>query len=587
MLALLLAALDQTIVATALPTIVGDLGGLDHLSWVVTAYLLTSTATTPLFGKISDLFGSKTVFQSAIVVFLVGSALCGLSRSMTELIACRAIQGIGSGGLMSLTFSIVAEVVPTRERGRYQGYFGGVFGLSSVAGPLLGGFFTDHVSWRWVFYVNLPVGVLALAVVASGLRLRRRADTGDRPRVDVLGASLLTCGVTGLLLVTVWGGTTYPWMSAPIIGTALGSLALLTAFLVWESRTPEPILPLRLFRDRTFRVCSALSLISGIALFGAVVYLPEYQQVVKGDSATASGLLLLPITFGIIIGSVVSGRLVTSHGRYRIFPLLGSLVLALGFALLSRAGLTTSQLTLSWWMLVVGLGIGLFLQVLVLAAQSAVAPRDLGTATGAITFFRTLGGSFGTAAFGAILTDRLDSELPKLLPQGTPPLDAAKLTGAPDQLRRLPAPIVHALLEAFVRGFHVVFLVAVPFALLSTMLAVLLPARAPRQEPAASPDAPARRPARAARHGGSGAGDVALGELALVGVVLAVLADRVEQDPAAYPALSRASARLLSDERSLAIASLTRRAEVAAATVLRPAALRALVVAVAWDMGGR
>jgi EmrB/QacA subfamily drug resistance transporter len=570
MLAMLLAALDQTIVSTALPTIVGDLGGLNHLSWVVTAYLLTSTATTPLYGRIGDLYGRKRVFQAAIVVFLAGSALCGAATSMTALIAFRAVQGLGSGGLMSLVFAIIAEVVPMRERGRYQGYFGAVFGLASVAGPLLGGFFTDHASWRWVFYVNLPVGGVALAVIAVVLQLPPiSAERRAAARIDVVGALLLSAGVTALLLVTVWGGTSFPWASGQVIGTAAAGVLLLSCFVAWEGVARQPILPLRLFRDRVFGVCALLAVVSGVTLFGALVYLPEYQQVVKGESATTSGLMLLPLTVGVIIGSIGSGRIVSATGRYRAFPLLGSAVLAVGFWLLSGATVRTSQLSLSWWMLVVGLGIGLSLQVIVLAAQNAVPLADLGAATGAISFFRTLGGAFGTAAFGAVLTTQLDHQLPQLLPPGAPHLDAAALTGSPQVLNALPTATRNAVLTAFVHGFHTVYLVALPIALLGLLIGLLLPERPFR---AATPE-PASTETRA---------QARREELALVGVVLVALAEQVERDPAEFPLLACAVARLGPDGTTqhgdgTAWTGLARRAQRAAGTVLRPLALHLLV----------
>ena len=457
---MLLAALDQTIVATALPVIVGDLGGLTHLSWVVTAYLLTSTVTTPLYGKIGDLYGRKRIFQAAIVVFLAGSALSGLSRGMGELIAFRAVQGAGAGGLMALAMAIIGDVVSPRERGRYQGYLGAVFALSSVMGPLLGGFLTDHASWRWIFYINLPLGAVALFVTATVLDLPYERV---QHRLDVTGALLLVAGVSSLLLVTAWGGTEYAWGSAPIVGLACAGAVLVGVFLWWERRVPEPVLPLSLFRNSIFSVSGAASFILGLAMFGAIVFLPLFLQVVTRASATNSGLLLAPLMLGVISASVASGRVITRTGRYRIFPLAGTILLTLGIYLLSTMDRSTTMATAFAFMVVVGVGIGLCMQVLILAVQNAVSFRELGTATSGVTFFRSLGGAFGVSVFGAILNDRLSHHLALLLPGGVR-LDPRLLQESPDRLRELPPLVQGALVEAFARSIHVVFLWAIPMA---------------------------------------------------------------------------------------------------------------------------
>jgi len=474
MLGLLLAALDQTIVATALPTIVGDLGGLNHLSWVVTAYLLTSTAVTPLWGKLSDLYGRRGTFQAAIAIFLAGSMLSGLSQNMGELIAFRAVQGLGGGGLMALALAIVGDLVSPRERGRYQGYFGAVFALASVSGPLLGGYFTDQLSWRWIFYVNLPLGVAALIVTTVVLRIPFRRV---RRRIDYLGSLLLVAAVSCVVTATTWGGTTFPWGSVQIIGLAVVAVVVLVLFVAWEARASEPILPLHLFRNPIFTVASAITFLLGLALFGAVVYLPEYLQVVQGASAIRSGLQLIPLTLGIVIASAGSGQLVSRIGRYKVFPVVGATLLTVGFWLLTHIQVGTSTAVLSGWMLVVGLGIGCIMQIAVLAVQNAVAYQDLGTATSATVFFRLLGGSLGTALFGAVLLNRLQHNLAVLLPSGTTgqtPVDLGSLQGAPQQLRALPGPILHALLEAFARSYQVVYRWAIPFAVATLLLALLL-----------------------------------------------------------------------------------------------------------------
>ncbi|HVA61013.1 MAG TPA: MDR family MFS transporter [Mycobacteriales bacterium] len=475
MLGLLLAALDQTIVATALPTIVGDLGGLNHLSWVVTAYLLTSTASTPLYGKISDLYGRKRIFQVAIVIFLIGSALSGLAQSMTELIAFRAIQGLGAGGLMTLAMTIIADIVSPRERGRYQGYFGAVFALASVGGPLLGGLFTDHLSWRWVFYINLPIGIVALVVTSTVLNLPfKRRDH----KVDYTGAALMVAGVTALLLVTVWGGQQYAWTSATILGLAAAGFALVAAFLLWETRVDEPILPPALFRNRVFAVSTAVTFILGVSMFGAIIFLPYYLQLVDGVSATASGLLLLPVMVGILTTSIASGRLVSRLGRYKMFPVAGTATLAVGMFLLSRLTATTSHLETSLYMVVVGAGLGLCMQTLVIAVQNSVPVQDLGTATSAITFFRSMGGSFGTSLFGAILTARLTFWVPRLLPAAAARrFSGGNITSSPAELHKRLAhepAILHGVIEAFVRALHDVFLVVTPVAALGFVIAIFL-----------------------------------------------------------------------------------------------------------------
>jgi len=405
LLAMLLASLDQTIVSTALPTIVRDLGGIDQLSWVVTAYLLAATVSMPLWGRVSDLYGRKRLFQAAIVLFLLGSALSGASETLSELIGFRALQGLGAGGLMTLALAIVADIIAPRERGRYQGYIQMVFVLASVAGPLLGGLFTDEASWRWVFYVNLPIGAVALAI---STRLRLPAGSG-RARIDVLGAALLGAGLTAILLVTTWGGREYAWGSPEIVGLAVAAVVLLAGFFAQERRAPEPVLPLRMFREPVFDVVSAVLFLTTCAFFAAIVFLPLFLQRVTGASAVQSGLQLLPLLLAGTLSTAVIGRVVTRTGRYKVFPAVGLGLMAIGLFLLSRLDETSSHATIALDMVVFGLGFGMVSQLLVLAIQNAVDRRDIGIATASANLFRSLGGSVGAALFGAIFASRVSA----------------------------------------------------------------------------------------------------------------------------------------------------------------------------------
>jgi EmrB/QacA subfamily drug resistance transporter len=448
MLVMLLASLDQTIVSTALPTIVGDLGGLTHLSWVVTAYLLAVTVVTPLYGKLGDLYGRKVVLQAALILFLVGSALCGLSQSMTELIAFRAIQGLGGGGLMVSAQAAIGDVVPPSERGKYTGLFGAVFGVSSIAGPLIGGFLTSHASWRWIFYVNLPVGIAAFGVIAFALP---SVTERRRHSIDYAGTLALAIGLSSLILLTTLGGNTYDWNSPQIIGMGLISVIAIALFAWIEKRAAEPILPPSLFRNRVFVVCSAVGLVVGFALFGALTYLPLFQQVVRGLSPTASGLQLLPVMGGLLVTSIASGQIIVRTGHYRVFPILGTAVAAVGLWLLSSLDASTSSGVAALHMLILGLGLGMVMQVLVLATQNAVSYAQLGVATSGATLFRSIGGSLGTAVLGAVFTAKLNSDLPGSASSGS--FSAAAI-------KRLPEPQHHIFIHAFTDSIQLVFLVA-------------------------------------------------------------------------------------------------------------------------------
>ncbi len=453
LLVLFIASLDQTIVSTALPTIVGDLGGLQHLSWVVTAYLLASTVVAPLYGKLGDLYGRKRVLQVAIVLFLVGSALCGLAQTMPQLIAFRAVQGLGGGGLIVVTMAVVGDLVAPRDRGRYQGLFGGVFGVSTVAGPLLGGFFVDNFSWRWIFYINLPLGAVALAVISIAFRSRQ---TSERHLIDYLGTVVLAAGLSGIILYTSLGGTTYPWDAPGMLAAIVGGVALLALFPFVESRAADPILPLELFRNETFRTTSMIGFVIGFALFGSVTFVPLYLQVVKGHSPTESGLLMTPMMLGVLVTGIASGLLISRYGRYRPFPIIGTALATVGLYLLSRLGVSTPTREAALYLLILGLGLGLTMQVLVLAAQNAVDYRLLGVATSGASLARQIGGCIGVSVFGAIFTNRLGHELAQRLPPGV----HAPTHGSPAAVQHLPPVIHEAYIAAYAAALHPVFLAA-------------------------------------------------------------------------------------------------------------------------------
>lgn len=475
LMSMLLAALDQTIVSTALPSIVGELNGLDHIAWVITAYLLAATIGLPIYGKAGDLYGRKPVLIFAIVTFLVGSILAGMATSMLQLIIFRAIQGVGGGGLMIGAQAIIADLVPPRERGKYMGLMGAVFGLSSVAGPLIGGFFTDSVGWRWIFYINIPLGLLALATVVFALHLPRR-ERSTQP-VDVAGMALIVLFSAAAVFATSWAGTTYAWASPQIIGLLVGLVVTAALFVLVERRAVEPIMPLSLFRLRNFNLPALGGVAVGIAMFSTIAYLPTYLQMVDGASATMSGLMLIPMTAGMLTSTIGTGRLISATGRYKLWLILGPIIGAVGLAMLSTIDAATPYWFTGAGMFILGLGVGCSMQNLVLVVQNDVPHRIVGVATSSVAYFRQIGASVGIAVFGSLFVSRLTDAFAAMPrgPSGAPGVDPGEVRSlTPQVLASLPAPVRAAIADAFATALPPLFLYGVPVMLVGLLLALFI-----------------------------------------------------------------------------------------------------------------
>jgi EmrB/QacA subfamily drug resistance transporter len=471
MIAMMLAMLDNMIIGTAMPTIVGELGGLEHLSWVVTAYTLATAASTPLWGKLGDMYGRKGVFMTSIVIFLAGSALSGMAQDMGQLIGFRAVQGLGAGGLMVGVMAIIGDLIPPRERGKYQGMMAGVMALAMIGGPLVGGTITDHWGWRWSFYINLPLGLVALVAISAVLHLPKKRSEA---RIDYLGAGLLTVGITAIVLVTTWGGTEYAWTSARIMELIGIGVAALVGFVFWQTKAAEPVVPLHIFRSRNFTLMSLIGFIVGFVMFGATLFLPLYQQAVQGASATNSGLLLLPMLGAMLVTSMVAGRVTTSTGRYKIFPVAGGALMTVGLFLLSTMDTDTTRFTSGLYMAVVGLGMGCLMQITMLVAQNSVEMKDMGVASSTTTLFRTLGSSFGVAIMGALFNHRVQDVMAERVPSGGSQVTGQSATLTADALEALPAAVRDAYQHAVSSGTHGAFLLGSAVAVLALVAAVFV-----------------------------------------------------------------------------------------------------------------
>ncbi|MEV4014485.1 MDR family MFS transporter [Nonomuraea angiospora] len=557
MLAMLTSMISTSVVGTALPTIVGELGGQDQYSWVASATMLTMTVSTPLWGKLSDLFGRKLLFQTALGLFVAASLVAGLSQNMGQLIAARAVQGLGVGGLSALAQVILGDIVSPRERGRYSGYMGAVFGISTVAGPLLGGFLvdTDWLGWRWCFYVVVPFALVSFIVIQKVLKLPKIKRSTS---IDIWGATTITASASALMLLLTLGGVEFEWNSLWTYFLAALSLLMLALAVLSERTARNPILPPRLFRNRTFVLTGLASLFVGMAMFGAMIYLPQYLQIVKGLSPTESGLMTLPMVVALFLAGVISGKIVTQTGRWKIFPVVGLLVVAVGLFLLSRLHVDSSEWLIGFDVAVLGTGLGLSMQMLILAAQNGSELRDMASTTSGVSFFRSLGGAVGVAAFGAILTNRLKDEIADMLRAAhivLPGGSNVKL-GSPSAIQQLPAPIKNIVLEAFTRGLETVFMVGVPIALLGFVATIFL-----KELPLRGSSTPAPAP-----------NPLSKDDLVLAGLLLELIAQRIERTNGQPSALLTAVAKMAPpDDRPE-----RERARSVAKNVLRPTS-RALI----------